>query len=86
MANEIFEKMKNAGYELPKKRHSLHEAKVRVNPKTGTMWYKDLWDRLWSYDPRENHFDVLDRCGKYLRINLEGAVLGMKQSTLDYAH
>ncbi|MEM2956490.1 MAG: hypothetical protein QW041_02880 [Candidatus Pacearchaeota archaeon] len=83
---ETFEFMKNAGYVLPKKCYSLQEAKVGINPKTGAMMYRDINGKLWSYDKLENHFDVLDRTGKYLRINLEGVILGMKQSTFAYVH
>jgi len=88
MANDqLLEIMKKAGYELPKKRYSLHEAKVKVNPKTGTMAYIDALKRLWSYDTKHrNHFDVLDRSGRYLQIAFDGTILGMKQSTLAYAH
>ena len=83
---ELYEIMKKARYELPKKRYSLQEANVSVCPKTGTMWYIDLHDKLWSYDRREDHLDVLDRSGKYLQISLDGIILGIKQSTLAYAH
>ena len=84
--DELMFKMERAGFRLPKKKHSMQEAKVRVNPKTGTMMFEDDQDSLWSFDRRENHFDVLSRGGTYLRIALDGSVLGEKQSTLDYAH